>query len=60
MAATRALSILFAKRYSMLRYNSNSFKDNTSASLKEGQECEYNSIDNKDNKDNVNNSLKEE
>jgi len=44
----------------MLRYNNNSFKDNTSISLKEGQEREYNSINNKDNKDNINNSLKEE
>jgi hypothetical protein len=44
----------------MLRHNSNSFKDNTSTSLKERQKRKYNSVNDKDNKDNVNNSLKEE
>ena len=55
IAAARALSILFTRRYSMLRhYNSASLLE------EEGQGHKYKSVNDDKDEEDINNSLKEE
>ena len=55
IATTRALSILFTRRYSILRHY-----NNASLLEEEGQGHEYKSVNNDKDKEDINNSLKEE
>ena len=55
IATTRALSILFTRRYSILRHY-----NNASLLEEEGQGHEYKSVNNDKDEEDINNSLEEE